>query len=575
MGLLHYYRQEFGQSSKTAGANLEIKSHRLLLAAGYIQESTAGRYYLLPLGLRVQQKIIAVIKEEMDASGAQELIAPILHPLSLWEETNRDQTVGFELMQVEDRRGARFALGGTAEEMFVDLVRKQNISYRQLPFNLYQFGWKFRDEFRARGGLLRVREFIMKDAYSFSTKEQFAAIYQKMKEVYSRIFERLGLKTTIVLADNGYIGGDYCHEFVVESEVGESTYFLDQAGQASHEDVAKIDKNVGRHEDSAKELKEVACQRGPTMADSLAAHQPSLIGQHIKNVAYRDQADRLILACLRGDLAVNETKLAKLTSSYHLTALTDQEIRQQLNSEPGFISAVNLKPKTKKLLIVADDSLKEGHNLISGANKPNYDYVGISLGRDFQPDIFGDIVLAQAGQPAPAGGQLVAKKGIEVGNTFQLGYHYSQKMARATYSNQAGQLEPYYMGCYGIGVGRTLAAIAEVTADSAGLVWPAKVSPYDIFLLALSPSQTDRAKELASKLVEANWQVLYDDREQIQPGEKLANAELLGIPLIVAIGQKTASQGQVEVKLRQELKWQIVAQEEITNFLAKVFQDLS
>ena len=552
------YSQLFGRSSKTDGQSLSIKSHRLLTQAGYIRESSAGRYYFLPLGQKIQLNLMNIVRQEMDKSGAQEVLSPVLHPLALWRETNRDQAAGFELMQLEDRRGAGFALGGTAEEMFVDLVRQFNLSYKDLPFNLYQFGLKFRDELRVRGGLLRVREFIMKDAYSFSSEEQFEAVYKQMWQTYLRIFERVGLKVEVIAADGGYIGGEYCHEFVAPSAVGESTYF--QAGQyLAHEDVAQFQKDLPRTEE-VKALRSVEAQRGPTMADSQALHDPAPLTQHIKNVVYKNEKGVIILACLRGDLDVNETKLAKLTDSHQLLLLDDEEIKKWLNSHPGFLSAVQLKPAQGKVCrIVADDSLKTVVNAISGANENQTDYLNINMGRDFEAEIVADIALAKAGLTALNGERLVVRKGIEVGNIFQLGYHYSSKMKGADFINQAGHQEQYYMGCYGIGIGRTIAAIAEIFSDDKGLIWPLSLTPYHIYLTTLGKQAEyhKEALELKAEMEQAGWAVLFDD-SFTTTGEKLANADLLGFPLRVIISPRTAKGHQVELKLRQESEVHLV-----------------
>src|SRR5262245_55891140 len=269
--------QLFGRTSKTEGVDYKSPSHRLLTQAGYVRESTAGRYYMLPLGLKVHDRIISVVRGHMDAAGAQELVMPVLHPLELWQETNRTTTTGFELMKITDRRGADFALGGTAEEMAVDLVRKFNISYKDLPFNIYQFSMKFRDEMRARGGLLRVREFMMKDAYSFGTEPQFKDVYQKMWDAYKAIFEEVGLKVDVVAADNGYLGGEYCHEFVSESEQGESRYFIDSSsGYAAHEDVARFKVDDKNPADEQCDIQEVEAVRGTTMDDGVQFHNMPL-----------------------------------------------------------------------------------------------------------------------------------------------------------------------------------------------------------------------------------------------------------------------------------------------------------
>src|SRR5688572_9685604 len=341
--------QLFGRTSKTEGSDYRSPSHRLLVQAGFIRESTAGRYYLLPLGLKVHERITEVVRKHMNAAGAQELVMPVLHPLELWKETNRTTTTGFELMKITDRRGGEFALGGTAEEMAVDLVRKFNISYKDLPFNIYQFSMKFRDEMRARGGLLRVREFVMKDAYSFGTEEQFKEVYQKMWDAYKAIFEELGLKVDVVAADNGYIGGEYCHEFVAESEQGESRYFIDEAsGYAAHEDVAVFkvdDKNL---DEELRDMQEVDAERGPTMEDGVKLHNLPL-WQQTKDVLYFDEATkRYILAVIRGDFDVNETKLMQAAGAWNLRPASVEEVCEDFHSEPGFISPINIPKKGTK-----------------------------------------------------------------------------------------------------------------------------------------------------------------------------------------------------------------------------------
>lgn len=549
-----FYSQLFGRSDKSDGAQLKIKSHRLLVQAGYIRESVAGRYYFLPLGRRLQLKLMAVIRQEMDKTGALEVVAPILHPLELWQETNRDSAAGFELMQLKDRRGSEFALGGTAEEMFVDLVRKFNLSYKDLPFNLYQFGLKFRDELRARGGLLRVREFIMKDAYSFSTSEQFTAVYRGMRETYLAIFARLGLAVKVVAADGGYIGGEYCHEFVADAEVGESLYFETDKGYLAHEDVAVFEKDLEKSSAQAAPLQKVAALRGPTMADSQRLHQPIPLSQHIKNVVYLNEKQEIVLACLRGDLDVNEVKLQRAAQCHQLTPLSDEQIRDWLHSEPGFISAVALKShhSDHPLLIVADDSLSKLVNGISGANELNSDLINMNFKRDYDTDIVADIALAKDGYRASDGQVLRAIKGIEVGNIFQLGYHYSAKMKGAEYVDASGRRQRYYMGCYGIGIGRTLAAIAEIKSDDRGLIWPTCLTPYDIYLADLINDDASKTfiTKLKTQLEDAGWAILCDDRAQVSAGEKLANADLLGFPIRIVVSKKTLAAQQLEIKAR-------------------------
>src|SRR3989344_5155595 len=475
------YSKLFGKTTRTAPSEEKIISAKLLYQGGFIRESTAGRYYLLPLGLRVQQKIMQVIKEEMDKAGAQEMVTPVLHPLSLWQETNRDKSTGYELTVVKDRRNFEFALGATAEEMLVDLIRKFQLSYKDLPINLYQFSAKFRDELRARGGLLRVREFVMKDAYSFDAEEEtFKKEYRNMWQTYSTIFKRMGLKTIVVESDNGYIGGEYCHEFIVESPIGESRFLIAQENSyAAHEDVAKFTKDEKNTQEALKPLQEVEAKRGNTMEEGVRLHCLPL-WQQIKDVLYVDEKNRFILAIIRGDYDVNEIKLKHLVKTYKLRHAREEEIRTLIHSEPGFISPIGIKKnldKNVQLIIVADDSLRTIKNAYGGANKKHHDCLNVNIDRDFQADIEGDIAMAQAGYTsADKNSKLEEKRGIEVGNIFQLGYYYSKKMKGAVFTDRNGQEKPYYMGCYGIGLGRTMATIVEKYHDKRGIAWPKQVA---------------------------------------------------------------------------------------------------
>lgn len=561
------YSQLFGKTLRQPPKEAQAVSHQLLLRAGFIAESAAGRYYFLPLGWRVHEKIRQAIKEEMDAVGGQEMLAPVLHPLQLWEETNRTKTTAFELMRVKDRNRAEFALGGTAEEMFVDLVRKFKLSYKDLPFNLYQFSTKFRDELRARGGLLRVREFIMKDAYSFDRDEAgFKKTYELMGKTYKRIFDRLGLETIIIESDNGYIGGEYCHEFVFPSEAGESKYLVSENGDyAAHEEVAKFYCKNENSEEEALTLKKVMAKRGPTMEDGVNFHHlPPW--QQMKDLMMVNEKNEMILAVVRGDLNVNETKLLRLTKSLTLRHATEKEIKK-VGSWPGFISPVGLSQKVK---VVADDSLRTIKNAYTGANKKNCDLLNVNIDRDYAPWLEGDVVQAKAGYLAPDGKQkLKSGRGIEVGNIFQLGYHYTRLMRGANFVDQDGQEKPYYMGCYGIGLGRTMAAIVEKYHDKDGIVWPAAVSPFLAHLLYLGAEAKVKtaADQLYEKLRENGIDILYDDRADKMAGEKFIDADLVGIPLRIVVSDKTLAENCVEIKQRDKTKFELV---KISRILSKI-----
>lgn len=561
------YSQLFGKTSKTEGSDYKIDSHRLLTQAGYIRESTAGRYYLLPLGLKVHENITGIVRKHMDGAGAQELIMPVLHPLELWKETNRTNTTGFELMKVKDRREAEFALGGTAEEMAVDLVRKFNISYKDLPFNIYQFSMKFRDEMRARGGLLRVREFIMKDAYSFSTEEQFKTIYKQMADVYSAIFAELGLETSMVSADNGYIGGEYCHEFIVESEIGESRYFVTENGKyAAHEDVAKFVKHDGRSDDEMKPMEEVL-GKGIIGVEELAEFLKIPVEQTTKTILFESEKGDVVGAAVNGLYDVNLTKLQHIVGGSPLKLATAETVKKVTGAEIGYAGFLNLPKQVK---IVLDDSLKDRRNFEVGANRTNYHSINVNFGRDFpEPKKFYDIAMARPGDKAADGeGVLTERRGIEVGNIFQLGYHYSDLMKDAEYTDKKGRRQKYYMGCYGIGIGRTMAAIVEKYHDDKGLIWPEAVAPFKVYLARLGEAAevVKAADELYETLTRSGAEVLYDDRDA-RAGEKFADADLLGIPYRVVISDKTQAAGTFELKARSADQAQQVSRDELDKIL--------
>ncbi len=562
------YSKLFGKTSKTVSKDATMVSHKLLLQAGYIAESVAGRYFVLPMGMRVQDKIMRVIEEEMDKAGSQKMISPILHPLELWKETNRTNTAGFELMVIKDRRGAEFALGGTAEEMFVDVVRKYNLSYKDLPFNIYQFSTKFRDELRARGGLLRVREFIMKDAYSFDRDEEsFKKEYQNMADTYTKIFNRLGLKTTKILSDNGYIGGEYCHEFVVDSEIGESTYYISEDGTyAAHEDVTEFTLPNINTDEELKPLETVEAVRGTTMEDGVKLHGLPLYRQ-IKDVMYKDDKGRYILAIIRGDLDVNEIKLKHLTGSITLEHASEEDIRDLLHSEPGFISPVGIKDgldSSVELIIVADRSLRTINNAYGGANALNKDMLNMNIDRDYKADLEGDIALAQEGFMSVSGSKLIKRKGIEVGNIFQLGYHYSDLMDNCEYVDVDGKKKKYYMGSYGIGIGRTMATMVEVMNDDKGIIWPIGIAPYDVEIITLgSEDAINEGRKLYEQLIESGVDVMWDDRESVSAGAKFADSDIIGIPVRIVVSDRSISSGGYEVKLRSSDTSEIVTKDSL------------
>jgi prolyl-tRNA synthetase len=528
------YSKLFGKTTFGDQKASKFVSHVLLTKGGFVRESTAGRYYYLPLGWRVHEKIKAIVKDEMDRAGAQEMITPILHPISLWKETRRTESVGFELMSVEDRSGARFVLGGTAEEMFADLVRKFKLSYRDLPFTLYQFSTKFRDELRARGGLLRVREFVMKDAYSFHRDaDDFRVEYEALADTYTRIFRRVGLDAVRVEADNGYIGGEYSHEFIVESEVGESRYFESEDGRYhAHEDVAKFRREAVNPDEPVKPFQIIAQPEWVHTMEDNVKHYGLPPSHYLKNVVYRNvTTGEIIIATIRGDLDVNKVKLEHVIDAVgQLEDATDEDLAR-IGTKRGYVHCWG----HTGVRYIGDYSLQTVRNFIGGQKEVETDSINVNYGRDFECERLADIAMAQDGYLTEDGQRLIEKRGIEVGNIFQLGYHYSAKMEGATFVDQDGKEKPYYMGCYGIGIGRTLAAIVEKYHDDRGILWPEAVAPFQAHLVSLGDGE--KAEAVYNRLREAGIDVLWDDRSE-PAGVKFTDADLIGAPIRLVVSER-------------------------------------
>jgi prolyl-tRNA synthetase len=562
----------FGKTRKEAVGDAKFISHVYLTKGGFVAESVAGRYFFLPLGWRVHEKIKTIVKEEMDRTGAQEMLSPTLHPIELWQESNRTNTTGFELMKVTDRRGATFALGGTAEEMFVDVVRRFKLSYKELPFTLYQFSTKFRDEMRARGGLLRVREFTMKDAYSFDRDEAaFQSEYAKMAQAYMRIFQRCGLKTHQVEADNGYIGGEYCHEFVVEHAEGESSFFLSTDNHyCAHEDVARFWLPPINPDEPLQPLQMVEQPIWVRSIEDQVQYHQKAAHFFLKSVVYRTGEGDLVIVVIRGDLEVNQAKLEHLLNLVGQIDEAKEEDLLAIGTRPGYVHAwghtflqprvVKTQTRACRVIYVADQSLRTVRNFIGGQKQTTLDSRHVNYGRDFTHEIEGDVAVAQEGFLAPSGAPYLQKKrGIEVGNIFQLGYHYTARMQKATFADHDGANKPFYMGCYGIGIGRTLAAIVEKHCDERGIIWPAAVAPYAIHLLSLQDRQ-EQAQQLYDHLQQRGFEVLWDDRD-LSAGVKFADADLIGCPIRLVISPKTEEK--VEFKRRAEYTTTLLTVDEL------------
>jgi prolyl-tRNA synthetase len=539
----------FFSSLRDDPAEAEMASHKLLVRAGYVRQLGAGIYTLLPLGHRVQRRIEQVIREEIDRIGGQEMEMPVVHPAELWKESGRYAKIGPELVRFKDRGGRDMVLAMTHEEVVADLLRDLVKSYRQLPAIVYHFQTKFRDEPRARGGLIRVREFVMKDSYSLDADEAgLDASYRAHHDAYTRIFERLGLPTIAVGADVGIMGGSLAHEFMVLNEHGEDTLVICPAGDYNeNQQIASANLPDPAAEEPLP-VEEVATPEADTIA-SLAALLGVGIERTAKATFFMTGDGRLITAIVRGDFEVNETKLANAVKAVRgLRPATAEEITAA-GMEPGYASPVGAHDTT----VVVDALAARSPNLVAGANRRGFHLRNVNVGRDFTPDQVVDIVNVREGDACPNCGQpLTLSKGIEVGNIFKLGTDFTEKLG-ATYLAEDGSRHHVIMGSYGIGLGRAMACIVEAHHDEKGIVWPANVAPYAVHLVALGagkdPAVAETADGLYRRLTDAGVEVLYDDRDE-SPGVKLTDAELLGMPTIVTVSPRSLAAGGAEITSR-------------------------
>ncbi len=555
----------FFQTLRDAPADAELISHKLLLRAGFIQPLGAGIYSYLPLARRSMDKIEAIIRQEMNAIGGQELTMPVVHPGDLWQQTGRWDAAYPELVHWRDRAGRDMTLAMTHEEVVADLARRQISSWRQLPQMIYHIQIKFRDEPRSRGGLIRVREFTMKDSYSLDADEAgLERQFEAHRLAYRRIFQRCGLETVEVSADVGMMGGSKSVEFMALTPAGEDTLLLcASCGYAANREVATFRKPAPS-EETPLPAEKVATPHCKTIAE-LAAFLGVPESRTAKAVFFAAEGGKVIFAITRGDMEVNETKLRQAAQATALRPATEEEIRA-VGAVPGYGSPVGVAGA----LVVVDELVAASPNLAAGANAEGYHLLNVTCGRDYQPDIVADIVAAQGGEPCPAcGSPLQAERGVEVGNIFKLGTRYSEVLG-ALYDDPQGVKRPIVMGSYGIGVGRLLATVAETRHDPQGLIWPASIAPFQVHLVLLpkkAPQAVDAADRLYAELTAAGFEVLYDDREEPSPGVKFADADLIGLPLRITVSARSLEQGGVEVKRRDQDERRIAALEDLPALL--------
>lgn len=529
-------------------ADAEIKSHQLLLRAGFMRQNASGIYSYLPLGTRVLQKVEQIVREEMNAAGAVELLMPALQQAELWQESGRWYTYGPELMRMRDRHEREFALGATHEEVITSLVRDEVKSYKKLPLTLYQIQTKFRDEKRPRFGLLRGREFIMKDAYSFhSSHESLDQVYEQIFQAYSNVFRRCGLDFRAVIADSGAMGGKDTHEFMVLSDVGEDTIaYSDTSNYAANIEMAPVINTYEKENEPAKELEKVLTENQKTIEEVSSFLQVET-KKCIKSLLFKVD-EQYVLVLARGDHEVNDIKLKNLFEASVVELASGEDTKEILGCPVGSLGPINVE----NVEIVADEAVRYVVNGVCGANEDNYHYINVNAERDFKVSRYADLRFIQEGDPSPDGkGKILFAKGIEVGHVFKLGTRYSEAMG-ATYLDENGKAKPMIMGCYGIGVSRTMASVAEQFNDDKGLVWPANIAPYELHLIAINlkdEAQASLAEELYSLFNANRFEVLFDDRAE-RPGVKFADSDLIGLPLRITVGKK-AAEGIVELKVRK------------------------
>ena len=548
----------------------ETISHKLMLKAGLIMKVASGIYNFLPLGWKVVLKIIKIIREEMDNAGAQEVLMPILSPAELWQETGRWNLYGKEMMRVKDRQEKDFALGPTHEEIITDIVRKYINSYRQLPQILYQIQVKFRDEIRPRFGVMRAREFMMKDAYSFDKNENAAKeSYKKMFETYNRIFSRIGFKFRAVEADTGAIGGTSSAEFMVLADTGEETIvFCPSCAYAANVEKAegKIEKKGGN---AGEKLEKVHTPNIRTV-EELANFLKLKPEDTAKTILYIADGE-MIAVMMRGDREINEIKLKNAIKVNELRLATPEEIVKKTHAPVGFAGPINLKEKGIKLYI--DTSVAEMYSLVCGGNEKDYHYIGVKRDRDFKEDGIIDVVKIQKGDFCiKCGTKLSEQKGIEVGHVFYLGDKYSKAM-NATFLDETGKSKVFIMGCYGIGVTRIAAAAIEQNYDENGIIWPFAIAPFEVVIIPVNNKYkegTNFAFELYEKLKQEKVDVIIDDRD-VSPGVKFKDSDLIGFPLRVVIGEKNFKEGKVEIKLRKEKEAEVVDKERVLEKIKQIF----
>ncbi len=566
--------QFFIATQKEAPTDAELISHKLMVRAGLIKKLGNGLYSWMPLGLRVLRKVENIIRDEMNKAGALELLMPAVQPKELWDETGRWAVFGPQMLKIKDRHERDYCFGPTHEEVITDIVRREINSYRQLPLNFYQIQTKFRDEIRPRFGVMRAREFMMKDAYSFHTNfESLQKTYAQMYQTYSNIFTRLGLKFRAVKADSGAIGGDGSQEFHVLTDSGEDALaYCENSDYAANVELAEALPPTSTRAPSSNAMREVETPK-QTVCEDVAKLLGISIEHTVKAIALIAK-DEFYLALLRGDHNLNEVKVGKLAGLSEFRFATEEEIRANLNCPPGFIGPVGL---SKSVTVIADRAVTQMSDFVCGANKPKYHLSNVNFGRDLpEPSLVADIRNVVEGDASPDGkGKLSLCRGIEVGHIFQLRTKYAKAM-NATFLDESGQSQVMEMGCYGIGVSRIVGAAIEQGSDEKGIIFPLSMAPFEVVICSIGMDKSELVKNTANQLYEdfkkASIDVLLDDRGE-RPGVMFAESDLMGIPHRIVLGERGLAEGKVEYKARSASAAQNLLVIDIINFIKSAMND--
>ena len=566
--------QFFLSTTKEAPSEAELVSHKLMLRAGLIRRLGSGLYTWMPLGLRVLRRVEAVVREEMNRSGAIELLMPAVQPAELWEETGRWAVFGPQMLKIKDRHQRDFCFGPTHEEVITDIARREIRSYRQLPLNFYQIQMKFRDEIRPRFGVMRAREFLMKDAYSFhASRDSLASTYQTMYEAYTRIFSRLGLSFRAVAADTGAIGGSASHEFHVLADSGEDLIaYCPDSDYAANVELAEALAPATPRTAPLEPMREVDTPKQTTCED-VAALLDIPLARTVKLVAVM-AGEQMVALLLRGDHMLNDVKLGKLPEMTDFRLANEAEIRAAFDCPPGFLGPVGID--RSRIRLIADRTVAAMSDFVCGANKPKFHLAGVNFGRDLkEADVVADIRNVVDGDPSPDGmGSLALCRGIEVGHVFQLGNKYSQAM-NATYLDESGKAQALEMGCYGIGVSRIVASAIEQNHDDKGIIWPPAMAPFLLDIVAIGYAKSEMVRQAADSLYDelsnAGFDVMLDDRDE-RPGVMFADAELIGIPHRVTVGERGLKEGLIEYQSRRGGEAQKITLSDAKEFLTRLLK---